>query len=372
MGGFGLGFQQHIAQSAHLASLTQHIRSADKEHSNTYEQEIKPLITRCLEMSRTYLSDIHLEGIVINNIQDWLQKYLHDVSNNDLQQHLSEKLNDLAYIKLEEDIKKSNANYLKLYQSLKKKESGKFLLSVPYNSTTTLSNKHFIIACRSRLHLPIGDQIPSKVYCTCKGSPRLDSYGDHLIRCNKNNFTNRHEKIIQVLLTIARQSGIPSQKEPRGTISKDSKRLRPDFIVPATIFTDQPTAFDVSIAHTFSVDSPTPFAATRTRENLKNNKYVEACNDAEHTFKPLVFETCGVWSEEVESYICKCSQKAAERLNIPYSVIKHRFTTQLSATLHRCNSDLVCTRADQNYANQTGSLPADILGIQMLNEVVAL
>ena len=86
-------------------------------------------------------------------------------------------------------------------------------------------------------------------------------------------------------------------------------------------------------------------------------------------FKPLVFETYGNWSKDVQDLLGHLSQKISHRSAIPHSVILNHMEVELSAKLHSFNAYICLLRNERiMYPGLRNALEVD--NAMLLNEVV--
>jgi len=88
------------------------------------------------------------------------------------------------------------------------------------------------------------------------------------------------------------------------------------------------------------------------QEKGQKFKYEASCDYEDLQFIPLVFETGGRWTENVECMIKYACRKIATKIGLPYSTVKHRWTSRLSAVLQRANAMVISTRIDYLVANK--------------------
>jgi hypothetical protein len=87
-------------------------------------------------------------------------------------------------------------------------------------------------------------------------------------------------------------------------------------------------------------------AAAKLAENDKRNKYVKYCDANGLHFVPLIFETYGVWGEEMKSFFKKTSKLGWEKRGktIKQSVWSDSWKKKYSVCLQIANAKLIISR----------------------------
>jgi hypothetical protein len=270
----------------------------------------------------------------------------HEVSANQLQSHLTEALVETRFHHHTSVVSKKPARDIQHWNSVSARESGKWLVAIPFSSQTTFkSNTHFQTAVEFRLNRAIAS-VPKKLKCSCKTTKNhpndIDKYGDHLFCCHVGNQTTiRHNMVVAAVQDMLTEAGEFTKLEERvGLRHENGKGLRPDIMIyNSSIAARQEIAIDVSCTHFNQAGGSNKIGkAAEKREKAKKMKFEEACNSQGMTFIPLIFETGGRFTENVHKLIKSMSKKIAEKISLPYSVVKHRWTTRLATVLQRANA----------------------------------
>ena len=116
----------------------------------------------------------------------------------------------------------------------------------------------------------------------------MDSFGDHLLCCNKAEFYSRHQAVVKILTAFLAAAGLRVANE----VQIDGRQR------PANIFVDRwttadPAAIDVTVTHALApslglnVRSAKGVAAMK--EQLKTKKYSRFIRDKHLQFIPAAF-----------------------------------------------------------------------------------
>jgi hypothetical protein len=143
--------------------------------------------------------------------------------------------------------------------------------------------------------------IPSDTPCPAC-NVEMDVYGDHLLCCNHNNFSKRHNAIQNILLDALHAARIPHQREVplsrhNTTLSLQSQ-LRPADILLPCWSNSRDLAVDITISHP-AQKSEMPFttekakAFLRRKEKEKHDKYDSPCRTEGWDFTPLALDSWG-------------------------------------------------------------------------------
>ena len=134
--------------------------------------------------------------------------------------------------------------------------------------------------------------------CTgCQSSQ--DRWGDHLLCCPRNNFSQRHNAVQDALFNALSSTHCGVQKEVALPDPRDS-HLRPADLLLANWQNGRPTAVDVTVSHGWSQASRNSLltrekwrAFLKRKEAGKHDKYSSPCERAGWHFIPMAFGTWG-------------------------------------------------------------------------------
>ncbi len=203
--------------------------------------------------------------------------------------------------------------------------AGEFMQAIPYAEPVQLNSGTF----RTGLFLHLGLPLPACLmasHCSC--GARMDPYGDHLFCCNKGNqWIFRHDSLRGVFKVLLRDANLPVQQEvllrsvgitlPGN--SADDERMDLLWIEDGVT-----QLGDVSLTHPCRADPNNLYhsgingrlgrqenagKAAQDRARSKRNQYGPAAQHSGARFTPLVGETFGRWSPEVEGLLKRIMRK---------------------------------------------------------------
>jgi hypothetical protein len=176
-----------------------------------------------------------------------------------------------------------------------------------------LTKKEFTLALFKSLFLP-SPAIIEETRCSCKGTPIIDSRGDHLTTgCGKDGFRHKtHDNVKLTIAQLARSCGVMTTVEQHGCFKETNpdSNLRPDLS-----FRNAPNLHDKALVGDISICCPYPsgnlsrraalmaLRASKTMFNVKNTKYRELALSNNLEFIPLIIESTGRLHPTFESFI---------------------------------------------------------------------
>jgi hypothetical protein len=226
-----------------------------------------------------------------------------------------------------------------------------------------MADEVFINAVRLRLGLPLLG-ISGEQYCNCQSNALVDKLGDHLLSCALDGLRiERHDLLVKTFYKYARYAGLNASTQTRDLQFEGvDSGIKVDLVVfnPQFINEDQQQniKYDVTVVHPCCASSRAGQAAHQGHameqaEAIKKNKYVQLCRNEGMLFKPLVFETFGNWSKDVQDLIGHLSKKISTRCGIPLSVIQHSMELDFSTKLHSYNA-YICLLRNVRLENPGG------------------
>ena len=113
----------------------------------------------------------------------------------------------------------------------------------------------------------------------------------------------------------------------------------------------QSVKYDVTVVHPTCASNVVGQAAHRGytiggAETKKKRKYDELCVREGTKFLPLVFETYGNWSKDVQDLLGYLSTKFSRKSGIAISVLQNYFELELSTKLHSFNAYICLLKND--------------------------
>ena len=134
----------------------------------------------------------------------------------------------------------------------------------------------------------------------CRGC--ADCYGDHILCCDKAEFTTRHEAVVSQLTHFLQAAGLSIQNN----VGVGGRERPADILV--TRWTDnEPVAVDVTITHPLAphlgVNQTLARAALRAKERQKIAKYSPLLQNANLNFVPFPVTTFGELSPQAADFV---------------------------------------------------------------------
>ena len=141
----------------------------------------------------------------------------------------------------------------------------------------------------------------------CPGcAATVDVWGDHLMCCNRSNFTHRHTALQEVVATLLCEAGQSFTKEVAIPHCPDGQLRPADLLIPGWD-NGNDMALDVTLVHGWQLSAQSPASSIsrerwrnflRKKEQLKHQKYDAACKRAGWSFAPLAWGRGGVWAQK--------------------------------------------------------------------------
>ena len=118
------------------------------------------------------------------------------------------------------------------------------------------------------LGLPLLDVASLEEPVTCPGcQAEVDGYGDHLLCCPRNNYSNRHNAVQDSLAAILVEAGQPFGREV--VIPDIQKQLRPADLLLKGWLAGVDVAVDLTVSHELQAAEQAVAATTVTRERWR-------------------------------------------------------------------------------------------------------
>ena len=130
--------------------------------------------------------------------------------------------------------------------------------------------------------------------CPKCGTP-VDSLGDHVVSCIKNNIWRRHMALQDALLDLIQRAGFTAVRE---VSASTDDQLRPGDIFIPRWDADGPCGIDLTVRHPYTQSNPIRGHESfpeweQKQEKDKEIKYREKCMRAGWSFYPFVVSTWG-------------------------------------------------------------------------------
>jgi hypothetical protein len=217
--------------------------------------------------------------------------------------------------------------------------SGGWLLCIPKDEHSTISQQVFRLCCKMRLgmDLPI---VPS--YCpACKD--RIEPNGSHFFSCNsfRQFLTHRHDAILRDFKALASSAGVVTH-DKNLTIFRafnENDLQRPDLLLEKEGVNGRDLYLDITVSHPTCpsyVRNGTGKErgyTIRKKIKTKNDKYKEKCERQGLCFSPIVSESFGLASREVIQLISRLAEKSSELSDIPFELEFSYWKKRISTTL---------------------------------------
>lgn len=151
-----------------------------------------------------------------------------------------------------------------------------------------------------------------------------------------------------MVMKMCQEARIPTRFEPRGLLrTAAGAELIPDVVLQtSTAHGGATVATDVTVVHPLSsgFERGVPAAVAA---NQKITKYEPACQAQQMRFIPLAWDAYGAMDSHAVEFVQAVSRQIAERLRIPYSIVKFKWSRIFSSCLQRSNADTIISQYDQ-------------------------
>ena len=148
----------------------------------------------------------------------------------------------------------------------------------------------------------------------------VDIFGDHLLCCKRNNFLHRHTALQEGLAVLLAESGQSFTKEVTIPQCPDGQLRPADILIPGWD-NGRDTALDVTLVHGWqsAMQSTTVTrerwrSFLRRKEQLKHQRYDNACRRAQWSFQALAMGTWGGMGPEGARVFHRILKRAASWL----------------------------------------------------------
>ena len=197
---------------------------------------------------------------------------------------------------------------------------GTAFMSVPPSIPlrTFLPPEQYRLGLRWWLGLPlIPTDLDSPVQCPGCGQP-ADTFGDHVICCQHNDFTQRHRAVVTALHSalVSSGQGVALEQRVPGAVAD----LRPADLLLLRCSEGKDVAIDVTVRHGWAKSEHHPDSQERVarerwrsflcrQETRKHEKYDDVCEDAGWAFKAFAMGTWGGLGPEAAYVLRRISQR---------------------------------------------------------------
>ena len=174
--------------------------------------------------------------------------------------------------------------------------------------------------------------------CGCPGRPELNI--EHTVNCKEK--LTRHNMLQSRLVAFARLHGVTTRQNPRLTYQDAKERLEPDVIFYPGVH--EPVQTDITVVNPCAPSvlkqrGQAHLWASKVRRAKKRLKYLAAATARDELFRPLIFETHGKISDEVDTTL----EMLAARTPMDRGLAKTDMKYDLAVTLARGNAHAAAT-----------------------------
>ena len=229
-------------------------------------------------------------------------------------------------------------------------ESGAFLFSFPYGDCR-LPPKNFVAAVQYRLGMNLSLISADNVVCSCKKKGIVDRRGYHLSICGVGDeIYNRHNSMAKCLKILVARAGIKCNYNPRGVFYKSTdKNIQPDLHLqqPGVLCGNGSADISIDVRITDPVaTSHVGSDSIMLSELEKIRKYKVHADAAGYVFMPIVVETFGRWSEQLQQLVKGLVKRIFEMDPdaMCESRLMHYWRKRISTVLQRYQSELFLAR----------------------------
>ena len=186
----------------------------------------------------------------------------------------------------------------------------------------------------------------------------MDSYGDHLLCCNKAEFYSRHQAVVKCLTTFLAAAGLRVANE----VQVEGRER------PADIFVDRwstadPAAIDVTVTHplapSMGLNIRSAKAVAAAKEKQKVAKYAHLIRDKRLNFIPAAFTTFGALGPEATQLIEDAAGFYSAKNAVDRGVCRTQLVQRVQvALLHEVGKRLLAgiqAEEDDDAVSTTGS-----------------
>ena len=144
----------------------------------------------------------------------------------------------------------------------------------------------------------------------------VDSFGDHLLCCRRNNFAPRHNRVKEAFFELLRAAGQGVAKE-QPIPDQDQASLRPADLLLRHWDSGKDTDVDFTVVHGWQAAESGHTSRERwrrflrTKEQLKWRKYDAPCTAAGWSFVPAAFGCWGGLGPEAAKLLSVVSKRVA-------------------------------------------------------------
>jgi hypothetical protein len=248
----------------------------------------------------------------------------------------------------------NEVNKIAWFNSISTPEAGLWLTTIPKSDKYIFTNDEFQIALRYRFYIELTSKvIHPGITCDCVAHPALDCFGHHLTTgCGRHGYRHKtHDFIGFEILNILKYSGIWAKREELNclqTVEDPDSQRRPDISVHGA-----PKHLDKKLVMDICITNPIPGSTKCSPSNLnigeastigraaqksfnsKTYSYLNAVNQNNLDFLPIIFETSGLLHFKAKEFFESVAKYAETEKKIHHSVLNTFFLKNLSVALQK-------------------------------------
>jgi hypothetical protein len=218
--------------------------------------------------------------------------------------------------------------------SIKQSNANRWLMAIPTDPSTTLTNAEFKLAVRNRT-INATDRVPPATCGLCNKPTGSDwSHAFNCVKIIPNEGCKRHNMVVRVIKRNVEEAGGACSIEPRGLHSRSNKRPDGDVMLGLSRY-----LFDVMITNSAA---PSHIAHERktieNAESKKVNKYEDLSDEQDGTpIVPFVLNAFGEFGDGALSFIERVVDHANSQ-RVSHCNLREQFLNEVSIAVQRGNA----------------------------------
>ena len=311
LGGLGLLSARDVAVYAFVASRAQSWKLQDHILRDSGVVDLDPDYVQALEYLRESLPDFDLGGFTN---KDTAPPKTQETLANALFSKIAQNMgNDFGLSPRQKAV----------VECLQGPHAQDFLTVIPIEGLgQRMSAVEYRAILKYRLMIPM---FPDDETCPVCRKACLDQYGEHAVHCKElPGFKYRHDFVRDALWDILRRAGISAKKEAPVNFLTDPtdgrSTLRPADVLVFGWVGGKHACVDLTGVSPLVGFRDTGFVtgqAMRKAESKKIEKHAKACEDNQHVFVPLAFDTFGALAPEAIRFLARVQRVVHSNYSTP-------------------------------------------------------
>jgi hypothetical protein len=311
LGGLGLLSARDVAVYAFVASRAQSWKLQDRILRDSGVVDLDPDYVQALEYLRESLPDFDLGGFTN---KDTAPPKTQETLANALFSKIAQNMgNDFGLSPRQKAV----------VECLQGPHAQDFLTVIPIEGLgQRMSAVEYRAILKYRLMIPM---FPDDETCPVCRKACLDQYGEHAVHCKElPGFKYRHDFVRDALWDILRRAGISAKKEAPVNFLTDPadgrSTLRPADVLVFGWVGGKHACVDLTGVSPLVGFRDTGFVtgqAMRKAESKKIEKHAKACEDNQHVFVPLAFDTFGAVAPEAIRFLARVQRVVHSNYSTP-------------------------------------------------------